>query len=153
MVNLFLLFRSALFTHTSGRFLGLIQIGLGILHLIPQLPYLASVLFETAETAIKTPLVYPLIGSEYLCGFVDLDHARFQIIQDLTDVIGDIPTSQDVLFKIKLGTHLANSWLWVLMVSTPRSNSRATPENPTVATTSPNTNPTIKFLIVAPLPT
>ena len=153
MVNLFLLFGSALFAHTSRGFSGPIQIGLGILHLVPQLPYLAGVLFETAETAIKPPLIYPLIGPEYLCGFVDLDHARFQIIQDLTDVIGDIPASQDILFQIKLTTHLASSWLWVLMVSTPRSNSRATPENPTVATTSPKTKPTIKFLIVAPLPT
>jgi hypothetical protein len=153
MVNLFLLFGSALFTHTSRGFPRLIQIGLGILRLIPQLPYFASVLFETAETAIKTPLIHSLIGSKYLCGFMDLDHARFKIVQDLTDVIGDIPTSQDVLFKIELGTHLASSWLWVLMVSTPRSNNRATPENPTVATTSPKTKPTIKFLIVAPLPT
>jgi hypothetical protein len=153
MVNLFLLFGSALFTHTSRGFSGLIQIGLDILHLIPQLPHFAGVLFETAEASIKTPLIYPLIGPEYLCGFVDLDHARFQIVQDLTNIIGDIPASQDVLLKIKLGTHLANSWLWVLMVSTPRSNSRATPENPTVATTSPKTKPTIKFLIVAPLPT
>jgi len=153
MVNLFLLFGSALFTHTSRGFFGLIQIGLGILHLIPQLPYLAGVLFKTAETAIKTPLIYPLIGPEYLRGFVYLDHARFQVIQNLTDVISDVPTSQDVLFKIKLGTHLASSWLWVLMVSTPLSSSRATPENPTVATTSPKTKPTIKFLIVAPLPT
>jgi hypothetical protein len=80
MVNLFLLFGSALFAHTSGGFRGSIQIGLGILHLIPQLPYLAGVLFETAETAIKTPLIHPLIGSEYLCGFVYLDHARFQIV-------------------------------------------------------------------------
>ena len=75
MVNLFLLFGPALFAHTSTGFRGLIQIGLGILHLVPQLPYLAGVLFETAETAIKTPLIYPLIGPEYLCGFVDLDHA------------------------------------------------------------------------------
>ena len=98
MVNLFLLFGFNFFAHTGTGFREFIQIGLGILHLIPQLPYLAGVLFETAETAIKTPLIHPLIGPEYLCGFVDLDHARFQIIQDLTDVIGDIPASQDVLF-------------------------------------------------------
>jgi len=153
MVNLFLLFGFTFFAHPSTGFRGLIQIGLGILHLIPQLPYLPSVLFETAEASIKTPLIHPLIGPENLCGFMDLDHARFQIIQNFTKVIGDVPASQDVLFKIKLGTHLASSWLWVLMVSTPRSNSRATPENPTVATTSPKTKPTIKFLIVAPLPT
>jgi hypothetical protein len=71
----------------------LIQIGLGILHLIPQLPYLAGVLFETAETAIKTPLIHSLIGSKYLRCFMDLDNARFKIVQDLTDVIGNIPTS------------------------------------------------------------
>jgi len=153
MVNLFLLFGSPFFTHTGTGFSGLIQIGLGILRPIPQSPHFASVLFETAETAIKTPLIHPLIGSKYLRCFMDLDHARFKIVQDLTNVIGDIPASQDVLFKIKLGTHLASSWLWVLMVSTPLSNSRATPENPTVATTSPKTKPTIKFLIVAPLPT
>ena len=80
MVNLFLLFGSALFTHTSTGFFRLIQIGLGILHLIPQLPYLASVLFKTAETAIKTPLIHSLIGSEYLCGFMDFNHARFKIV-------------------------------------------------------------------------
>ena len=97
MVNLFLLFGSALFTHITTGFPGLIQIGLSMLHLIPQLPYLASVLFKTAETTIKPPLIHPLIGSKYLCGFMDLDHARFQIIQDLTDVISDIPASQDVL--------------------------------------------------------
>jgi hypothetical protein len=97
MVNLFLLFGSALFAHTSKGFKGLIQIGLSILHLIPQLPYLAGVLFKTAEASIKTTLIHPLIGSKYLRGFVDFNHARFQIIQDLTDVIGDIPASQDVL--------------------------------------------------------
>ncbi len=80
MVNLFLLFGFALFTHTSRGFRGLIQIGLGILHLIPQLPYLAGVLFETAETAIKTPLIHPLIGSKYLRSFMDLDHTRFQVV-------------------------------------------------------------------------
>jgi hypothetical protein len=111
MVNLFLPFGFTFFTHTSTGFSGLIQIGLGILRLTPQLPHFASVLFETAETAIKTPLIHSLIGSKYLRGFMDLDHSRFQIVQDLTNVISDIPTSQDVLLKIELGTHLANSWL------------------------------------------
>jgi len=97
MVNLFLLFGPALFAHTSRGFRGLIQIGLGVLHLIPQLPYLAGVLFETAETAFEPPVIHPLICPECLCGFVYLHVTAFEIVQDLTDVIGDIPTSQDVL--------------------------------------------------------
>ena len=72
MVNLFLLFGPALFAHTSTGFRGLIQIGLGILHLVPQLPYLAGVLFETAETAFEPPLIHLLVSPECLCGFVDL---------------------------------------------------------------------------------
>jgi hypothetical protein len=98
MVNLFLLFGSALFAHTNTGFKGLIQIGLGILHLVPQLPYLAGVLFETAETAIKTPLVDSLVGSECFHSFMDLYVSTFHVIQDFSQIRGDVPTSQDILF-------------------------------------------------------
>ena len=72
MVNLFLLFGFTFFAHTGTGSKGLIQIGLGILHLITQLPYLAGVLFETAETAIKPPLIHRLVGTECLHGFMNL---------------------------------------------------------------------------------
>ena len=45
----------------------------------------------------------------------------------------------------------ASSLLWVWIVWTPLSKIRAMPENPTAATTKPNTNPMMSLLMVAPL--
>jgi hypothetical protein len=56
------------------------------------------VIFETAETAIKTPLVDSLVGSECLHSFMDLYVSTFHVIQDFSQIRGDVPTSQDILF-------------------------------------------------------
>jgi hypothetical protein len=53
-------------------------------------------------------------------------------------------------FDLVCPNHWASSRLWVLMVSMPRSNIRATPENPTVATINPKINPIKMFLMIMP---
>ena len=67
----------------------------------PEITHLCGVVFKLGETALKSAVIYLLVCSECFSRFVHLHVARFQIRQDLTDVVSDVLAPQDALFEIK----------------------------------------------------